>query len=259
MRTFPWIQAAVLAAALPALAPGAAAATPDELSDYEAKAQYAFFTGDANALRGLARTVRTLGESEQPLVLYHYAHVQFRLLQLGAAREDDKAARREAGEAGEACVDALERAVARNPRFAEAHALQGACYGYLASLGALRAVTAGPRSGSRVEEAAKLDPRNPRVLLTRAFALYFAPAAFGGDRERAAPLFVQAAEAFERLQAPRPGEPTWGAAEAWLFVGRTLEADGDLLGARNAYEKALIVAPEFRAAQARRAALGAPR
>ncbi|MFO0336527.1 MAG: hypothetical protein ACK53C_16230 [Pseudomonadota bacterium] len=258
MAKYSWVRGSVLAALLAALAPTAHGATPAELSDFEAKAQYAYFTADANALRGLARTVRTLGESEDPLALYHYAHVQFRLLQLGALRED-KAAHREAAEAGERCVAALDRALARNRRFAEALALQGSCYGYLATLGKRRAVTAGPRSGSRVAEAAKLDPRNPRVLLARAFSLWFAPAAFGGDREQAIPLFQQAAEAFERLQVPREGEPTWGAAEAWHFVGRGQEVKGDLLAARTAYEKALIVAPEFRAVQSRRASLGVAR
>ena len=52
-----------------------------------------------------------------------------------------------------------------------------------------------------------------------------------------------------------PGQPSWGEAEAWLFVGRALEEGGDLLGARNAYEKALLIAPEFAAARRRVAAL----
>jgi tetratricopeptide (TPR) repeat protein len=242
----PW-----LLALLPLASAVAADPTREELTDIEAKAQYAFFTGDANALRGLARTYRAMGESEQPLVLYHYAHVQFRLLQVTMLAK----AKKEADAAGEACIAALDRAIERDPRFAEGLALQSSCYGYLAMLGPMNAVTAGPRAASRGEAAAKINPQNPRVLLSGAAALYLRPAAFGGDRAAAAPLFRRAAAAFETIDAPRPGEPTWGAAEAWLFVGRGYEDAGDVLAARDAYEKALLIAPEFARARDRLARL----
>lgn len=237
----------------------AQAATPEELTDLEAKAQYAFYTGDLNAARSLAQANRALAGSEVPLELYHYAHAQFRVLQLGARRED-KPARKAAEAAGEACVKSLNRAIDRDERFAEALALQSECYGYLASLGPIDAVTAAPRIGGKAEAAAKLNPRNPRVLLAQAFALYYRPLALGGaKKQEAAPLFRRAAEAFDAIVAARPGEPTWGAAEAWLYVGRTHEEAGDLLAARNAYERALLVAPEFAAARQRLGALGGRR
>ena len=44
--------------------------------------------------------------------------------------------------------------------------------------------------------------------------------------------------------------PGWGAAEAWLLLGRDLLDHGDSVGARDALEHALLIAPEF--AQARR-------
>lgn len=235
------------------------AATPEELTDLEAKAQYAFYTGDLNAARSLVQANRALAGSEVPLELYHYAHAQFRVLQL-AARRADKPARRVAETAGEACVKTLGRAIERDERFAEAFALQSECYGYLASLGPIDAVTAAPRIGGRAEAAAKLNPKNPRVLLAQAFALYYRPLALGGAKKaESAPLFLRAAEAFDAIVASRPGEPTWGAAEAWLYVGRTHEEAGDLLAARNAYERALLVAPEFAAARQRLGALGGRR
>jgi hypothetical protein len=252
------LSACAALAATAALRPAAAAA-PDELSDLEAKAQYAFYTGDLNAARSLARANRMLAESDVPLELYHYAHAQFRVLQL-AARRADKPARREAEAAGEACVATLARALDRDPRFAEALALQSACYGYLASLGLLDALTAAPRIGGRAEAAAQLNPKNPRVLLAQAFALYYRPLVLGGAKPAAAaPLFRRAAQAFDTLVATRPGEPTWGEAEAWLYVGRTAEEAGDVLAARNAYERALLVAPEFASARIRLGALAAPR
>lgn len=231
------------------------AATPQELSDLEAKAQYAYFTADLIGLRTLARNVRTLGESADPLELYQYAHAHFRWLQVAVLQKQ----KRDAETAGEACVDALERATAANPRFAEAFALQASCYAYLASASALKAITAGPRAGGRIDAALAIDPKNPRVLLAQATLYYFRPSTFGGDKAKAGPLFERAAAAFDEVTATPDGEPAWGAAEAWLLAGRVREERGDRLGARSAYEKALIVAPEFAAARQRLGALAGRR
>lgn len=225
-----------------ALAPPArAAVTRDELTDLEAKAQYAFFTEDLNALRGLAKANRALADSDVPLELYHYAHVQFRLLQV--ASRGRKPLKKEADAAGEACVEVLDRALAKEPRFAEGLALQGDCYGYLATLGLVDAVTAAPKASARLESAARVNPRNPRVLLSRAIAQWQRDPK--GDAATSLAAFREAAAAFDAPDAARPGEPTWGAAEAWLFVGRALERSGNALAAREAYEKSLLVAPEF--------------
>lgn len=237
---------AAFAVVVATTSPAAAAMPREELADLEAKAQYAFFTEDLNALRGLVRANRALADSDVPLELYHFAHVQFRLLQV--ASRGRKPLKKEADAAGSACVDALDRAVAKDPRFAEGLALQGDCYAYLATLGPVNAVTAGPKSAARLDAAGKLNPRNPRVLLSQAIAAWERDA--GGDAAKSVAVFRQAAAAFDEPDAGRPGEPTWGAAEAWLFVGRALERQGDAFGARDAYEKALLVAPEF--AQARR-------
>ncbi len=43
--------------------------------------------------------------------------------------------------------------------------------------------------------------------------------------------------------------PGWGHAEAYLALGRELQARGDQLGARNWIEKSLIAAPDYKAAQ----------
>jgi len=60
---------------------------------------------------------------------------------------------------------------------------------------------------------------------------------------------------FEATSATSVEVPGWGHAEAYLEVGRQLEARGDVLGARNWIEKALIVAPDYKAAQRQLATL----
>jgi tetratricopeptide (TPR) repeat protein len=238
---------ALLAATLLGAVTLAHAATPEDLADVEAQAQYAFLTEDAAALRRLSSDARALATSERALELYHFAHLQFRALQL--ATFDGR--RRDATEAGAACVALLERAVALEPASAEALALQGTCHAYLAALAPVTGLPSAARASARVAAAARLAPRNPRVQLAEASALYFRPPGLGGDRTRALPLLERAARAFEAMDVPRAGEPTWGAADAWFLVGRAREESGDVLAARDAYEKALLIAPDFARAKRR--------
>ena len=231
--------------------PVARAGTPAELGDFEARAEYAFFTEDAHALRALIRSGHALAVSGEARALYYYAFAQFRALQLATFGHQS----REAETAGAACVETLERALEKEPRSTEALALEAACLGYVGAAGGLKAMTARPRSAARLEAAQALAPANPRVLLVAALLGYL-PADAPQDRRGAAEaLFERAAGLYEKVIASEPGEPTWGAAEAWLFVGRTREQHGELLAARNAYEKALLSAPDFARARRRLAAL----
>jgi tetratricopeptide (TPR) repeat protein len=241
---------AVVHGALPAHA-----TTPEELADFEAKADYAFYTEDANALRGLLAAGARLSESTRPLELYQFAHAEFRLLQLARARTRAG----EAAAAGEACLAALEKASEIRGRFVEGLALEAACAGYLASFGGLRGLVAGRRSDARLDAARALDAGNPRVLLTDGLVHWFRIDASADERAAAQRSFARAAAAFDTVTAKTPGEPTWGGAEAWLFLGRALETRGELLEARDAYEKALLIAPDFAAARRRLSSLGARR
>ena len=54
---------------------------------------------------------------------------------------------------------------------------------------------------------------------------------------------------FDVTSATSIDTPGWGHAEAFLALGRELQARGDQLGARNWIEKALIAAPDYKAAQ----------
>ena len=229
----------------------ARAVTAAELGDFEARAEYAFFTEDRHALAELIRAGRALAASGDPRALYQHAFAQFRALQLATWRGEARLAET----AGTACVDTLERALEQEPRAAEALALEAACLGYLGATGGLRALTARLRGAARLEAAQALAPGSPRVLLVAALLGYLPADAPAERRSGALAQFERAATLFDAVSVAAPGEPTWGAAEAWLFVGRAREERHDLLGARNAYEKALLVAPDFAGARRRLAAL----
>jgi tetratricopeptide (TPR) repeat protein len=251
----PALAALVLLAAALTGAPRAVAATPEELADFDAKAEYAFFTADARALAALVASNAALGSSAQALERYQYAHAEFRLLQVAYHLRRTK----DVEAAGSACLASIEKANDTDPRFAEGLALEAACAGYLGSLGGLRGASAQRRSEARLAAAHELAPRNPRVLLVEGLTRWFRPGAGPADHAEARKAFEAAARAFETVTATAPGQPSWGEAEAWLFVGRALEEGGDLLGARNAYEKSLLIAPDFAAARRRIATLRAQR
>ena len=58
-----------------------------------------------------------------------------------------------------------------------------------------------------------------------------------------------AVQLFDASSATSIDTPGWGHAEAYLALGRELQARGDQLGARNWIEKSLIAAPDYKAAQ----------
>ncbi|MBS0374994.1 MAG: hypothetical protein JSR73_10465 [Proteobacteria bacterium] len=251
-------SAGLLALCLGALLPaaGSVAATAEELADFDAQVEYAFYTEDLRALQRLTAGHAAFAASTQPLERYQAAHAAFRLAQVARARRDPKQLEAAAG----ACLAGAEKLVEAEPRSAEALVLESACAGYLGAQGGLFAGSSQRRSEARLAAARELAPRNPRVLLLDALARWYqgepASAAARGELRRA---FEAAAAAFQSPVGAAPGEPSWGEAEAWLYLGRALEADGDGLGARNAYEKSLLVAPEFAAARRRIAKLrGAP-
>ena len=57
-------------------------------------------------------------------------------------------------------------------------------------------------------------------------------------------------------QAADPEAPVWGEAETWFFIGQLHQEAGDQVAARAALEKALAIAPDYRAASDALAALG---
>ncbi len=249
------LGAAALLALSTAGAPATFAASADELADLDAKAEYAFFTADARALNALVSANEPLAASAQALERYQYAHAEFRRLQLAWRQQKV----RDVETAGNACLAAIEKVNESDPRFAEGFALEAACAGYLGALGGLRGAVAQHRSEARLATARELAPHNPRVLLVDGLARWFRAGAGPADHAEARKAFEGAARAFDTVTATTPGQPSWGEAEAWLFIGRSLEESGDLLGARNAYEKSLLIAPEFAAARRGLKALrGAP-
>ena len=204
--------------------------------DQQAQIVYAYQTEDLNALSDLEAAMRAklaAGEGDAAL-RYHLAHAAYRHSAL-TAQENGSGAGHEAG----LCVDELKEILRQDAHNVEALVLQSACYAQEAQSSALEAVLLRRLSSERLKQALHLAPRNPRALLISAT----------GGPERSLAQLKAAADAFGQASATATDVPGWGDAEAYLALGQEMQRHGDILGARNWIERALIASPDYKTAQ----------
>jgi tetratricopeptide (TPR) repeat protein len=225
---------ALLLAASPALF----ANDDSEWFDVEGRIQYGFYTEDTRTLTNLSEQLASTTESSDPLRSYYAAFANYRLAMLWSARDTGRARA-----AIERCVENLGHALKARKDFPEALALHAACLETRADQKPWTAPLSASKRSSHIERALKLAPKNPRVLLLDALETR--------DASQAVAQLKKAVSAFEAERQDVGRAPGWGAAEAYLQLGRTYLEVGAVLEAREAFERALVIAPEF--VQARRA------
>ncbi len=232
------VFAALVVAAVPVKA--------QEGGDLQAQIVYAFHVEDTNLLINLVQTLSTQASSgsSDPALRYHLAHAQYRLgLLMGEKHPKDAAA------AFGDCADRLKRVPEQNPASAEALALQSACYAGLSKYKSLEAAMLRSRATERIAAALRLAPLNPRVLYLAAMDGFARSKAGSAEHDRAFAELERAVQLFDQSSSTGIDAPSWGHAEAYLELGIQLQSRADVLGARNSIEKALIVAPDYKAAQ----------
>ena len=229
-------------------------------ADLEGRIQYAYYTNDVRALTSLLDSAAlkpkaTEGEEsggDLGTRAYFRALAHYRLAQvLSAAKKGD------AKDAIGDCADETDKAVDVLPvvkyglvetpenqlKRAEAYALRTACT--LAGREMSSIPFGGGRLGSRVEDAVKLAPKNPRVRLVEALAQFERAGKNEDEKARALKNLRAVTQMFEQARAQASTTPEWGAAEAYAFLGRALIDQRDAVGAREALERALLIAPEY--------------
>jgi hypothetical protein len=227
--------------------PGAAVRA-DEAAwrDIESRIQYGYYTEDARSLTSLAG-VLSADESHDKLHSYYQALLDWRRAQLAAQGASAGAS---AGQLAQRCVSEADAALSAQEDFADALALRAAC---TVTPGTGRGLLVGfsdRRAHRDLERARRLSPRDPRVMLVDALSDYQLAPGAGGNQERALPKLRAAVAAFEAERGAAEHVPGWGAAEAYLYLAHDLLDHGDAVAARDALERALLIAPQF--AQARR-------
>jgi hypothetical protein len=231
------------------------AAYAQEGGDIQAQIDYAYQTEDGNSLANLIQklSAQVKGDAEDIALRYHLAHAQYRFGQLSEHRH-----KHEAQAAYSDCIDELKPVLAKNVKSAEALALQSACYSGLAELESLEAVLLRSRAADRLKAAVKAAPHNPRVVLITAMQDMRHAKPGSAESQQALTELQQAAHLFEESSGTSLESPGWGHADAYLALGRELQIRGDHVGARNWIEKALIAAPDYKAAQRQLASLTKP-
>ncbi|HYM21926.1 MAG TPA: tetratricopeptide repeat protein, partial [Vicinamibacterales bacterium] len=139
--------------------------------------------------------------------------------------------------------DALAKSIAIKP-IPESHMLMSSIDGQLISRNPTRAMELGMQSQSSINAAALSGPANPRVWLLRGQGAIFTPPEYGGGLDVAEEYLKRSIELFAS-DAPKPGEPSWGKAEAFAWLGQVYERKGDRAKAGEMYKKALDVSPNY--------------
>lgn len=188
----------------------------------------------------LAERVLTVAPTDGAILHYKgYALYRQATLLINAANRPD-----DAGKLLEEAADAFTRSAAVLS-WPETPALHASVLGQQIALGG---VMAGMRLGGRADDlfsqAMRLGPDNPRVLMLRGISALYKPRMFGGGSDKARADFLRAVEHFPN-QAPAPGAPRWGQAEAWAWLGQAHAAEKDLAAARAAYGKAMELQPGY--------------
>lgn len=219
-----------------------------DLDDAAARIQYSFHTAD---VRGIEQALATLPplelpESRKGMKEYYTAYGYWKLAELHteAAAAGQRAARGNAVQAASACEDASERATKLDARLAEAYAMHAICSA-LASRAPNVLTLGGCIRHRALRTAHELEPANPRVRLIETQCML--------EDDKAAPDVLARVQTlvkdFEAAAPVAPGRPDWGQAEASLLLGRLLLQQGNRVAARDAVERALVVAPDYRAAR----------
>jgi tetratricopeptide (TPR) repeat protein len=199
--------------------------------------------GDLNRLTNAAAMVDRvlIATPNDPLLLYYRSLALYRSASMYTGLKRNDEAKRALDEADLL----LEQATARVPS-ADALALRGSVIGLMIGLSGnpLSGMTLGPKASGLVDRALEVDPKNPRVWLIRGMSAMFTPKMFGGGTDKAERDLQKAIELFEAERPVAPA-PSWGRADAYVWLGQALQKDEKLDEARAAYQKALAIQPGY--------------
>jgi len=145
--------------------------------------------------------------------------------------------------------ETMKAAIAARPQEAECHAMLSSVYGFRIMRHPFSAVWNGPKVLSLQSDALENDPNNPRVLYIIGAGYFRAPKLFR-NTDKARELIEQAKQIFEQTpESKDPAQPRWGKAECYGLLGDVYRGQGDWSAARDQYEAALRVNPEYVPAQ----------
>jgi len=242
------------------LAVSARADEQEELRDLAARVQFNAYAADVRALRADIAALSQLDVADELLATRQYfaGYGQWKLAE--TLLEKDRSGARRAAEQCQLALDPLVEAQtprsntmprAQRDRWfvrrAEALAILAGCKWSAAEASLLPGsnMLGSMKVDSTMEEAATIAPNNPRVKFVDAM-LALRRASSKNERADAERKLIAITEIFDSLPPSEPGAPDWGYAEALAYLGQSYLATGNRVGARNALERALVLAPDYR-------------
>jgi tetratricopeptide (TPR) repeat protein len=127
---------------------------------------------------------------------------------------------------------------------AETHALLAMTMGRMIGLDQIYSPTLGPLIPKEMNAAMTMGPTNPRVWLLRGIQSFYTPIEYGGGLPVAETQLNKAIELFA-TDNPAPPAPSWGKAEAYVWLGQVLQKQNRIAEARAAYNNALSVQRDY--------------
>ncbi len=137
----------------------------------------------------------------------------------------------------------LEQSLSVQP-LPETHALLAMVMGSMIGKDQSLAPTLGPQIPQAMNAALTLGPTNPRVWLLRGIQSFYTPIQYGGGLPVAESQLNRAIELFA-TDNPVPPAPSWGKAEAYVWLGQVLQKGKRTEEARAAYKNALAIEPDY--------------
>jgi tetratricopeptide (TPR) repeat protein len=226
------------AASLPAAAAAPAGPSADVLALGSKVSQAAL--GGTAALKtarsdATAMLAANLPTADKRLVHYAAAYASFE----SAVQASNPA------ESRSAVTDALgqlTQAVTLDEKFGEAYILLAAIQAQNARLSDM-SVPHDPGVTAALARAQVLDAKNPRLALAQGIAAFLAPRAIGAAPNSAEEALKRADALF--AAASGSSWPNWGRAQTQAWLGQVLASKGDIASARQAYQSALTLQPDY--------------
>lgn len=138
---------------------------------------------------------------------------------------------------------ALEKSDSLSP-MPEIHAVLASALGSLIGADQSLAPTLGPMVQTEMAAAMALGATNPRVWLLRGISAIYTPPQYGGGIPEAETDLSKAVDLF-KTDHPVPPAPSWGRAEAYVWLGQVFQKENKSAQALASYRKALALEPNY--------------